>query len=211
MFELSEVVQQREDKHFAEILNRIREGKQTHDDIKILKEHILKRGIDHPDYPITSTHLFSTNTAVDEHNHEIYHKSSNEKVEIKAIDIVLGDLSNDLKDRLKKQIPNDPSKTIGLYSTCLVLKEAKYDLATNVSVVDGMTNGAECLIKKIDYRVPGSSRPSIFWVLFQEQYIGNAYREQYSHLYNTTVDKNWIPILEVTRQFRKHQIQVLHR
>ena len=86
--------------------------------------------------------------------------------------------------------------------------EAKYDLATNVSVVDGMTNGAECLIKKIDYRVPGSSRPSIFWVLFQEQYIGN---EQYSHLYNTTVDKNWIPILEVTRQFRKHQIQVLRR
>ena len=57
---------------------------------------------------------------------------------------------------------------MGLYSVCSILKEAKYDLTTNVSVVDGMTNGAECIIKKIDYRVPGSLRPSIIWVLFQE-------------------------------------------
>ncbi|CAB4007909.1 ATP-dependent DNA helicase PIF1, partial [Paramuricea clavata] len=118
--------------------------------------------------------------AVDEHNHEIFHKSTNEKVQVKAIDIVLGDLSDDMKERVKKQIPNDPSKTMGLYSVCSILKEAKYDLTTNVSVVDGMTNGAECIIKKIDYRVP-------------------------------EVEKNWVPNLEVTRQFRKHQMQVLRR
>ena len=70
----------------------------------------------HPDYPINSTHLFSTNMAVDQHNDDIFRKSTNEKVEIKAIDIVPGDLSDELKDRLKKQIPNDPSKTMGLYS-----------------------------------------------------------------------------------------------
>ena len=96
---------------------------------------------------------------------------------------------------------------MGLYSVCSVLKEAKYDLTTNVSVVDGMTNGAE----KIDCRVPGSLRPSIIWVLFQEQHIGSVYRRQYSHLYNTNVEKSWVPILEVTRQVRKHQVQVLHR
>ena len=33
--------------------------------------------------------------------------------------------------------------------TQFILKDAKYDLTTNVSVVDGMTNGAECIIKKI--------------------------------------------------------------
>ena len=211
MFELSQVMRQREDKDFAEILNRIREGKHTNDDIKVLKERNLRLSSEHPDYPITSTHLFSTNMAVDEHNQEIFRKSTNEKVQVKAIDIVLSDLSDYLKERLKKQIPNDPSKTMGLYSVCSILKEAKYDLTTNVSVVDGMTNGAECIIKKIDYRVPGSSRPSIIWVLFQEQHIGNDYRREYSHLYNRTVEKNWVPVLEVTRQFRKHQMQVLRR
>ena len=71
--------------------------------------------------------------------------------------IVLGDLSDELKERLKKQIPNDSSKTLGLYSVCSIVKDAKYDLTTTVSVVDGMTNGAECIIKKVDYRVPGST------------------------------------------------------
>ena len=188
MFELSEVMRQREDKDFAEILNRIREGKHTEADIAVLKKRILSISPQHPDYPMNSTHLFSTNMAVDQHNHDIFHKSTNEKVKIKAIDIVLGDLSDELKERLKKQIPNDPSKTMGLYSVCSILKDAKYDLTTNVSVVDGMTNGAECIIKKVDYRVPGSTRPSIIWVLFQEEHIGKDYRKEYSHLYNQNID-----------------------
>ena len=148
-------MRQREDKDFAEIVNRIREGKHTDADIEVLKKRILNLSPQHPEYPINSTHLFSTNMAVYQHNHDIFHKSTNEKVEIKAIDIVLGDLSDELKERRKKQIPNDPSKTMGLYSVCSVLKDAKYDLTTNVSVVDGMTNGAECIIKKLitEYQV----------------------------------------------------------
>ena len=74
-----------------------------------------------------------------------------------------------------------------------------------------MTNGAECTIKKVDYRIPGSSRPSIIWVLFQEEHIGKDYRKEYSHLYNQSIDGHWVQILEVTRQFRRHQMQVLRR
>ena len=154
MYELSEVIRQQEDKDFAEILNWIREGKHTGADIAVLKKRILNLSLQHPDYPINTTHLFSTNMAVDQHNHDIFHKSTNEKVEIKAIDIVLGDLSDELKETLKKQIPNDPSKTMGLYSICTILKDAKYNLRTNVSVVDVKTNGAECIIEKVDYQVP---------------------------------------------------------
>ena len=71
-------------------------------------------------------------------------------MEIEAIDIVLGDLSDVLKERLRKQIHNDPSKTMGLYSVSSILKDAKYDLMTTVSVIDGTTNGAECIIKAVD-------------------------------------------------------------
>ena len=71
MFELSEVMRQREDKDFAEILNRIREGKHTEADIAILKKRILNLTPQHPDYPMNTTHLFSTNMAVDQHNHDI--------------------------------------------------------------------------------------------------------------------------------------------
>lgn len=213
MFELTQVTRQRKDKAFAEILNCVREGKHTDNDINVLKQRMLKLSPDHPDYLFTysATHLFSTNMSVDEHNDEIFKKSTNEKVQIKAIDIVLGDLSDELKERLKKQIPNGPTKTMGLYSVCRVLKETKYDLTTNVSVTDGMTNGTECVIKKIDYRVTGSSRPSIIWVQFSEEHIAKEYRKEFSHLYNESIERTWIPILEVTRQFRKHKVQVIRR
>ena len=99
-----------------------------------------------------------------------------------------------------------------MYSVCSILKDAKYDLTTNVSVADGMTNGVECIIKKVDYRVAGSLRPSIIWVLFPEEHIGKDYRKEFIHLYNQSIDRHWVPILEVTRQFRRrHQVQVLCR
>ena len=84
-------------------------------DIRVLRERILKLSPEHPDYPINSTHLFSSNIAIDQHNHDIFHTSTNEKIEIKAFGIVLGYLSDELKERFKKQIPNDPSKTMGWF------------------------------------------------------------------------------------------------
>ena len=31
-------------------------------------------------------------------------------------------------------------------------------------MTDGLTNGAECIVENIDYRVENSTRPSIIWV-----------------------------------------------
>ena len=74
-------------------------------------------------------------------------------------------MSDDLKNKVKEKNPDDPTKTMGLYSVVSIAVGAKYDLTTNVNITDGMTNGAECLIEKIDYRVRDSTRPSIIWVL----------------------------------------------
>ena len=91
---------------------------------------------------------------------------------------------------------------------------AKYDLTTNVSVSDGMTNGTECTICKIDYRVLNSSRPSIIWVLFSEPNVGQNCRREHSHLYRTHIQRHWTPILEITRQFKigkSTNVKVLRR
>ena len=41
-----------------------------------------------------------------------------------------------------------------------VATAAKYDLTTNIDVTDGLTNGAECVIEYIDYRVENCTRPT---------------------------------------------------
>ena len=42
LFELTEIMRQKDDKEFAELLNRLREGNHTQNDIEVLKERSLK-------------------------------------------------------------------------------------------------------------------------------------------------------------------------
>ena len=216
LFELTDIMRQKDDKQFAEVLNRLREGKHSERDIDCLKERLLHTVPGSENYPMETTHLFTTNASVNAHNNSMYAKCESDKCQIKAIDIVVGDISDDLKKQMKDKIPNDPTKTMGLYSLTSIATNAKYDLTTNVDVTNGLTNGAECVIKNIDYRVENSSRPSIIWVLFPDTDIGKKQRRENMHLYNTKtiINRTWTPILEVTRQFRinqKSQVQILRR
>jgi len=43
------------------------------------------------------------------------------------VDIIIGDISNDLKKQMKNKIPDDPAKTMGLYSLVSVAAATKYD------------------------------------------------------------------------------------
>jgi len=115
---------------------------------------------------------------------------------------------------MKQKIPNDPTKTMGLFSVYSVHVAAKYDLTTNVSVLDGMTNGAEYTVEKIDYRVPDSTTPSTTWVMFKDPNIGHYWRREYLHLYNVQIQSTWTPMVEITRQvrlYKRNQVQVLRR
>ena len=109
MFELDEIMRQREGREFAQILNRLREGNHTQDDIAKLKvrcisEHCMNYLIDVP-------HLFIKNSKVDEFNIRVHSAATGDKYTIKALDSVIGANSPELKDKIFKQIPLDPRKT----------------------------------------------------------------------------------------------------
>ena len=151
MFEHTEIMRQKDDKDFAELLNRLREGKHNQNDIEVLKERIAKIKPGEKNYLINKTHLYSTNAQVNDHNNAMYQAAHTQKAQINCIDIVVGDMSDDLKSKVKEKIPDNPTKTTGLYNVVSIAVGTKYDLTTNVKVPDGMTNGAECAIEKIDY------------------------------------------------------------
>jgi len=107
------------------------------------------------------------------------------------VDIVVGDISDDLKKQMKNKISDDTTKTMGLYSLVSVATAAKYDLTTNIDVSDGLTNGAECVAENIDLRVENSSRPSIIWVSFPHPDTGRNQRTENAHLYKATINRKW--------------------
>ena len=66
----------------------------------------------------------------------MYQAAHTQKAQIKCIDIIVGDMSDDLKNKVKGKIPDDPTKTMGLYNSVSIAVGAIYDLKTNVSVTD---------------------------------------------------------------------------
>lgn len=193
LFELTQIMRQKDDKQFAQLLNRLREGKHTKDDIVTLKQRCLHNMISEVNNlnPKNITHLFTTNVSVNAHNNNIYTSSNTHRAQIKAIDIVIGDISDELKKQMKAKVPDDPTKTMGLYSLVQIATGAKYDLTSNIDVTDGLTNGAECIIENTDGRVENSNRPSIIWVSFSDPGIGRKQCQENCHLYhNKNIEQN---------------------
>jgi len=85
---------------------------------------------------------------------------------------------DDLKTQIKDKIPDDPTKTKGLYSLVSVATEVKYDLTTNAGMTDGLTNGPMCVIENIDYRVENSTRQKVAKLL---QFFLNVRFKMESH------------------------------
>ena len=114
MFELKQIMRQRESKTFAEMLNRLREGNQTEEDQIKFKERIINKTSF--DYPRDAPHLIIQNKKVNTFNDKAHHSLPATKYSIKSHDSVIGAKSHELRDKILKQIPSDPRKTKQLRS-----------------------------------------------------------------------------------------------
>ena len=101
LFELTEIMRQKDDKEFAELLNCLREGKHFKDDIALLKQRFLNVRPKEDNYPFNITDLFTTNALMHAHNNVLYSFSKNDKGEVKALDIIVGDIPDDLRKQIK--------------------------------------------------------------------------------------------------------------
>ena len=57
------------------------------------------------------------------------------------------------------------------------------------------------MVKYIDYRMEGTNRPSIIWVLIDDPRIGRSARQKYRALYNSSIQSEWTPVFDVQRTF----------
>ena len=204
MFELTEVMRQKDDAPFAEILNRIREGRQTEKDISILTSRSVSSKT--PDYQglRNELHLFPCNAAVDAHNKDIYERATSQKAEIKCSDTVLGEDSKDVKETILVQLMGKKSNDTGNLSEVLnVAVGLCYDTTHNISVHDGICNGTPCILRKIHYLEHNNPIPSCLWVEFPEKSIGKETRKENAHYYSRypEISKDWTPIWAVKRTF----------
>ena len=76
--------------------------------------------------------------------------------------------------RLINSLPHDYSKTGQLMKSLTVVVGMIFVRTTNVDVEDSLTNSATGVVKHVDFRMEGTNRPSIIWVLFDEPRVGRT-------------------------------------
>ena len=95
MYELTEIMRQKDDKAYAEILNRLREGNQTDADIQQLKTWLVEPL--NPQYPYDAQHMFRTNAEVKAFNETIFVRADTEKDCVQFVSAVVGDVTDAIK------------------------------------------------------------------------------------------------------------------
>ena len=213
MFELKQIMRQRESKDFAELLNRLREGNHTKQDIQKLKQRIIS--ITNHEYPKDAPHVFIQNAKVNDFNARAHNALPAIKYSIKAHDsvIVIGADSQQLRDKILGQIPNDPRKTKQLHSVLQLAVGERTEISLNTRTDDGMTNGAGNVIKLIQVQQTGT--PSgVIWVQFDHPDVGQKTRQDNRQLYINGIQPTWTPIKPITTQFavgRTRSVQVVRK
>ena len=202
MYELVDIMRQRDDVEFARLLNRLRLNEMTEDDKTMLQTRYVDR--DTGDYPKDALHLFAENVCVSKHNNQVLNQMLVEKVVIPCHDTVVS--ANNSAQRcqeLIQSLPTDLGKTGNLMKSLTVAVGMIYVMTVNVNVEDSLTNGATCVVKFIDYRMQGTKRPSIIWVLLDDPRIGRKTQEQYFNrgFYNDSIQREWTPVFDVERIF----------
>ena len=142
LFELDEIMRQQDDKIFAELLNRLREGLHLSSDVELLKKQIVSTNGHFPNI----THLFTTRQEVFQHNESIFNESCEKKTIIHAVDTVSGNFSAKMKETILSKVPNDSTKTKGLLKILRIAENMPAELCSNIDVSDGMANGTPCII-----------------------------------------------------------------
>ena len=207
-FELTQVMRQKDDQLFCDLLNRLREGNHTNDDIVTIKVNCeLNSNGDLTKY-MNIPHFFFTNQERNDHNRKVLLAKEGRYAAVTAIDICT---QTNLPEKDRKRILDKVSKLkklheMGNLEKVLELKRGlPYDITMNIDTEDGLCNGTSVVLKHwlyLDAQYPDV--PSILLVESEEEGIGKRTRQKYQNLgllpINTPI--TWIPLLIVNSQFK---------
>ena len=197
---LTEILHQKEEKRFCEILNRLRKAQCTEEDNRIFESSIMKK--DSQDYNFGARHVFPFANAVEQHNRNIFHQMQEDKVTIQAEDVVCGNPNEGEWDMAyyHLMIRDKYNKINGLLQSLDAAVGAVYIISCNLSTVDGLVNGAVCTMKHIDYRNSKNKIiPTTLWVQFEDEQVGQLHRQEYKNYYDG-INNTWTPIFTQYRE-----------
>ena len=131
MIELHEIMTQKNDQAFIQLLNRVRTATQTEDDIKIIQSRSISPS--DPNYPSDALHIWAENAPVNEPNKKKLEELSGFLFILKAKDQYPTNVNKQDIDRV---LARGRSETGGLDYEILIKEGARVMITTNISIPD---------------------------------------------------------------------------
>lgn len=201
LFELDEIMRQKDDLTFAQSLTRFAVGELTPEDIALFESRCFASDADLPEEARQSIRLIWQNKDVDAYNsrrlreiHEMY-PSNQLKIVHCSDNAARGDYTESQKQWALEKAKNLPAqKTHGLPTLLKLQVGARYIVTTNIDVADGLFNGATGVLQQID------ENSGVVFIKFDDSKVGKKARTVYPS-FERGIDSSWTPVMKQKKEF----------
>ena len=200
IYELNEIMRQKDDLQFARALNNLANDKLNESDIALFNSRCFQEK--YISVPNSAIHLFPYNELVDKHNIHILNNLRTEGIISEAIDSCSNDTIESLKIKSLSIIKSyTKDKTYGLPNVINLKLTAKYMITANVDIVDGLVNGATGTLEKITYSNLNNKKFAMkLWIKFDDSRVGREARMRHkNYCLKNNIDENLTPLERMTR------------
>ena len=176
LHELHEIVRQSSDPHFAQLLNRLREGNQTHADVEDIKE---LANTDTSDWPPDYTKLYVTKALVNNEKEKCMTKLLEDGKTIVVVHAKDSKADLHTGSQMVNIDENTPiSKTGNLPRHLKVCVGARVMLTNNMDISDRLINGLMGTVMVIDRLRNNKTASGIIYIKFDDIKAGNKLKDR---------------------------------
>ena len=163
MGELTEVMRQRGDTVFIDLLNAVRVGKITHDDETLLQSKFIMKN--DPNYPTDAIHIWAENDPVLKHNTFMLNNIEFPLYTLNETDILPKNVKSTL---IERALDRSQMQTGGLAGTLLLKVNSRVMLTCNIDIPEKLTNGQIGTV----FDIKGEQTVSIVYIKFDDETNG---------------------------------------
>ena len=196
MIELTEIMRQKDDQQFVELLNRFRTASQTDSDINCINSHSISPSAD--TYPSGALHIWAENDPVSEHNNNQLEQLTTPLFILKATDLYPQNITKQLIDKFYLK---GRSETGGLDFEVRVKVGARVMLTTNIDIADRLINGQMGTVLKIGVNEI-TQKPSIVYLKFDDTKAGQNLTRTSGN--NFAKENALVPVQPVLTKIKLH-------
>ena len=170
-------MRQKNDRQFAEILNRFRTASQTEEDLNCINSRVLVPSTNN--YPLNALHIWAENDPVNERNNKQLLQLSTPLFVLRATDQYP---SNVTKQDIDKVLSRGRSETGGLEFEVKIKEGARVMLTTNINIADRLINGQMGTVVKIHVNKK-TQKPTVVYIKFDDNEAGRTLIQNSSSIF----------------------------